>query len=64
VAVADPVVPYAQALRLRDALTKAGVMNELVTVPGGKHGNFTPEQYVTVFGEVRKFVAKLGLMPQ
>jgi dipeptidyl aminopeptidase/acylaminoacyl peptidase len=61
---ADPVVPYAQALRLREALTKAGVTNELVTVPGGKHGNFTQDEYVTVFQEVRKFITKLGLMPK
>src|SRR5580704_12831159 len=37
---ADPIVPYSQNVRLRDALTRAGVANELVTVPGGGHGNF------------------------
>ena len=37
---ADPIVPYSQNTRLRDALTKAGHANELVTIPGGGHGNF------------------------
>src|SRR6185437_3504122 len=35
---ADPTVPYTHSLRLRDALNKVSVPNELVTVPGGKHG--------------------------
>ena len=38
---ADPTVPYQHSLRLREALTKANVPNDLVTVPGGKHGGFT-----------------------
>jgi dipeptidyl aminopeptidase/acylaminoacyl peptidase len=39
---ADPIVPYSNSTRLRDALTSAGVPNELVTIPGGGHGNFKP----------------------
>ena len=35
---ADPVVPYTQSVRLHRALTDARVPNELMTVPGGKHG--------------------------
>jgi acetyl esterase/lipase len=35
---ADPTVPYTQAVRLQRALTEASVPNELLTVPGGKHG--------------------------
>ncbi len=34
---ADGTVPHAHALRLHAALTKAGVANELVTIPGGRH---------------------------
>ena len=41
---ADPIVPYSQNTRLRDALTKAGTPNELLTIPGGGHGNFNAEQ--------------------
>ena len=35
---ADPTVPYSQSVRLHKALTEVGVANELVTIPGGKHG--------------------------
>jgi dipeptidyl aminopeptidase/acylaminoacyl peptidase len=35
--VTDPIVPYSQSLRLHDALNK-GVANELLTIPGGRHG--------------------------
>lgn len=35
---ADPTVPYEHSVRLTAALTKAGVPNQLVTIPGGKHG--------------------------
>jgi acetyl esterase/lipase len=37
---ADPVVPYAQSVRLHAALEKAGVRNRLVTIAGGAHGRF------------------------
>jgi acetyl esterase/lipase len=35
---ADPTVPYSNAVRLHQALDKAGDVNQLVTVKGGKHG--------------------------
>jgi acetyl esterase/lipase len=34
----DNAVPYEHAVRLHQALEKAGVPNELVTIPGGGHG--------------------------
>jgi acetyl esterase/lipase len=58
---ADPTVPYQQSLRLRDALTKANVTNELVTVPGGKHGGFTPAERSMIYVKIREFLAKNGL---
>jgi acetyl esterase/lipase len=58
---ADPVVPYQQSLRLRDALTKAGVQNELVTVPGGGHGGFKPEERTKIYLRIRDFLNKNGL---
>ena len=58
---ADPIVPYSQNVRLRDALTKAGVTNELFTVPGGGHGNFTAEERVKIYLKIREFLAKHGL---
>lgn len=61
---ADPTVPYAQATRLRDALTKAGVTNELVTIPGGGHGNFVAPQRDRAWTAVRAFLEKLAFPPQ
>ncbi len=37
---ADEIVPYSQAVRLHQALERARVPNQLVTIPGGKHGRF------------------------
>jgi acetyl esterase/lipase len=58
---ADPIVPYSQNTRLRDALTKAGIANELLTIPGGGHGNFKPEERTRAFQKIREFLAKNGL---
>jgi acetyl esterase/lipase len=56
---ADPTVPYSHGTRLHEALTKAGVPNQLLTIPGGKHGGFTREETLKLhssfkpqFGEV------------
>ena len=58
---ADPVVPYSQNVRLREAVTKAGGSLELVTVPGGAHGNFKPEERTKIYLKIREFLAKNGL---
>ena len=52
----DPTVPYSQAVRLRDALNKVGVTNELVTIPGGVHGSYSDEQTLRAFREIWKFL--------
>jgi acetyl esterase/lipase len=57
----DPVVPYAQNVRLRDALVKAGAKAELVTVPGGSHGNFTAEERSKIYTKIREFLRSNGL---
>src|SRR5215470_9947411 len=49
---ADPTVPYNHAIRLREALDKAGVPNALVTIPGGHHGNFSREQTLRAYTEI------------
>jgi acetyl esterase/lipase len=38
---ADGSIPYSQATRLHQALTKAGVPNNLITIDGGAHGRHT-----------------------
>ena len=58
---ADPIVPYSQNVRLRDALTKAGVANELFTIPGGGHGNFKADERTRAYAKIREFLAKHGL---
>jgi acetyl esterase/lipase len=58
---ADPTVPYDHAVRLRDALTEAGVPNQLHTVPGGGHGNFSAAQYVEAYEVIRAFLNQHGV---
>lgn len=57
----DPTVPWSQALRLRDALNAVHARNELVTIKGGRHGGFTPEERVRAWVAIRKFLARYGL---
>ena len=59
---ADPTVPYSHSVRLHAALEKAGVPNKLITVPGGLHGNFKPEEYPHLYTEIRDFLAKHNLV--
>jgi acetyl esterase/lipase len=59
---ADPVVPYSQSVRLHAALDKAGVTNELVTIHGGGHGQFTDEQLEDAYAKLRAFLAARGLL--
>jgi acetyl esterase/lipase len=54
----DPTVPYSHATRLRDALERAGVANELITVPGGKHGGFPPAESLRIWTAIRAFLQK------
>jgi acetyl esterase/lipase len=54
----DPTVPYTHGTRLRDALTRAGVSNEMITVPGGKHGGFPPAESLRIWTAIRAFLQK------
>lgn len=53
---ADTIVPYGHAVRLHDALRKAGVPNRLVTIPGGGHGGFTRAEVETAYAAIRAFL--------
>ncbi|MGD8277875.1 MAG: alpha/beta hydrolase [Gemmatimonadota bacterium] len=59
---ADPTVPYEHAVRLHEALTKAGVPNELVTIPGGRHGGFSAEQDARAYAAIEAFLTKHGII--
>lgn len=58
---ADPTVPYTHAVRLDEALKKAGVRHQLLTIPGGKHGGFTVEENRKAYETIRAFLASLGI---
>jgi acetyl esterase/lipase len=58
---ADPTVPYQHAVRLHAALAKVGVPNELVTIPGGKHGGFSRDETLKAYGAISRFLAAQGL---
>jgi len=57
----DPTVPFSQATKLRDALNAVHARNELITIPGGKHGGFTADERVRAYLMIRKFLASYGL---
>lgn len=61
---ADPTVPYEHSVRLHKALTAAGVPNQLYTVPGGKHGGWTTEQYLSVQEAIFAFLKQHGVLGQ
>jgi len=58
---ADPTVPYPEAVALHAALAKVNVPNQLVTIKGGKHGGFTPEERDHIYLTIREFLGKNGL---
>jgi len=61
---ADPTVPYAQNVRLHQALDKAGIRNELVTIPGGKHGGFSDTEMARAYAAIRGFLDKQNILRQ
>lgn len=60
---ADPVVPYSQSVRLQDALKKANVAGQMVTIPGGKHGGFSRAENERAFAAIEAFLQNQGLWP-
>jgi acetyl esterase/lipase len=57
----DPLVPYEQSVRLHAALTRAGVVNKLVTIQGGSHGLFGVEATRDAWVQVFSFLEQLGV---
>ncbi len=53
---ADATVPYSQSTRLQAALETAEDAHELVTIPGGGHGNFAADQWQRAYSAVRAFL--------
>lgn len=57
----DTFVPYSHAVRLHQALTQAGVKNQLVTISGKGHGNFNLEENTRAWQAVRSFLGDAGI---
>jgi acetyl esterase/lipase len=60
---ADPTVPYNHAVRLHQALDRAGVPNRLLTIPGGKHGGFNATETQRIYATIWDFLARYNLLP-
>lgn len=58
---ADPTVPYTHGVRLREALNGVGVPNQHVTIPGGKHGDFTDAEMTKAYTEILRFLGQQKL---
>jgi acetyl esterase/lipase len=58
---ADPTVPYTQSVRLHQALKAAGVREEMIMIPGGKHGGFTREENQRAFAAIEAFLTRLDI---
>jgi dipeptidyl aminopeptidase/acylaminoacyl peptidase len=59
---ADPAVPYSHATRLHEALAKAGVPNELLTLPGAKHVGYSQEETLKAYSAIHHFLSKHRLL--
>ena len=52
----DDVVPYSQSVRLHEALVKAKVPNQLLTIKDGGHGGFQQADYVRSYETIWTFL--------
>jgi len=59
----DPIAPYSQAVRFHEALSKAGVRNQLLTIDSNTHGDFTDEQMLNAYSAIREFLLKSNIGP-
>jgi acetyl esterase/lipase len=59
---ADNGVPYQQSVRLHQALDKAGVPNQLVTIPNGGHGSYPDSEKLRAQAAVFSFLEKHGVL--
>lgn len=52
----DPLVPYAHAVRLHEALEKAGVPHQTVTIPKGGHGGYLAAEWRRAYAAIQAFL--------
>lgn len=53
---ADPTVPYDQAVRFHRALDENRTVNRFITIPKGKHGDFSREESVKIYTAIKEFL--------
>lgn len=58
---ADQFVPYAQSEALAEELEKNGVHHQFITIKGGAHGNFNPEELNQINEKIIAFLKELGI---
>lgn len=54
----DPTSAHEYAVAFHAALTKAGVPNQLLTIPGGKHGGFTEAETGRIYEAIGAFLSR------
>jgi acetyl esterase/lipase len=58
---ADRTVPYPEAVKLHEELTKVKVPNQLISIPGAGHGGFSASDRVKIYVAIRAFLEKNGV---
>ena len=56
----DTYVPYSQAVRFHEALTKVGVKNQLLTIHDKGHGDFNSAENLRVWMTIQDFLQSVG----
>lgn len=59
----DLIVPYAQTARFHDALTHAGILNDLVCLQGSGHA-FSAAASLQAYPRIFDFLSRVGVKPQ
>jgi len=59
---ADKVVPYDHGVDLTKELRNAGSDAEMIPVYQGGHGNFTPQQFADIYGQIFNFLEKRKIL--
>lgn len=54
----DPTSPYEYAVAFHAQLTRAGVVNQLLTVPNGRHGGFSDAETLRIYETITAFLAR------
>ncbi|NEQ35150.1 MAG: alpha/beta hydrolase [Okeania sp. SIO3I5] len=59
---ADLSVPYNHAVKFHEALDRTNVPNQLLTIPGGDHGEFGYRKNLDIYENIESFLRKYSLL--